>query len=188
MKPTGSLPGSQFYCIYTPLELPEEGMCPFETAPFVTSALRKGPKQPFRPRKKTCIFSQMLLWSFVCLCFLLTFPNSKQNMAWKQSFMGYSGKGTRSEDLLIETPVLQSSGWYIYGKERKDSLGTREVPILEKKNHTKGGEGENTEHWLNQCYVDKHVPRVAFTGKFKESFSIHVGWETWAKEEKWFLN
>lgn len=47
--------------------------------------------------------------------------------------MGYSGKGTRSEDLLIETPVLQSSGWYIYGKERKDSLGTREVPILEKK-------------------------------------------------------
>lgn len=102
-------------------------------SPFCHICSEEGTKAAFQTEEKTCIFSQMLLWSFVCLCFLLTFPNSKQNMAWKQSFMGYSGKGTRSEDLLIETPVLQSSGWYIYGKERKDSLGTREVPILEKK-------------------------------------------------------
>lgn len=36
--------------------------------------------------KKLCVFSQALLWSFVCLCFPLKFSNSKQNTAWKQSF------------------------------------------------------------------------------------------------------
>lgn len=73
-------------------------------------------------------------------------------------------------------------------KKEKTLLAPERYLFWKKKKHTKGGEGENTEHWLNQCYVDKHVPRVAFIGKFKESFSIHVGWETWAKEEKWFLN
>ena len=38
--------------------------------------------------KNLCVFSQPVLWSFVCLCFPLKFSNSKQNMAWKQRFTG----------------------------------------------------------------------------------------------------
>jgi len=38
------------------------------------------------PFSHKLIFSQMLLGSFVCLCFPLKCSNSKQNKTWKQSF------------------------------------------------------------------------------------------------------
>jgi len=38
----------------------------------------------------------------------------------------------RYKVLQMETPVFQSSARHIYGKERKDQLATKQVPVLEK--------------------------------------------------------
>lgn len=81
--------------------------------------------------------------------------------------------------------MFQSSTSCIYGKERKDQLATKQVPILKKKPKTnKRRWGREHRTLIESGLFDKHGPCVAFTDKFNESCSIHVGWKIQTKRVK----